>query len=78
MICFLRKFIAVQNKFGRDESKLDAATLLILASVCDKVTDSKFKPQPKSKPLKGPHSEFKTTPTQEYVLLIFTFCSNLI
>ena len=31
MICFLRKLLLVQNKFGRDECKLDAATLLILA-----------------------------------------------
>ena len=50
MICFLRKLLAVQNKFGRDESKLDAATLLILASDCVKVTRSKFKLQAKLDP----------------------------
>ena len=32
MICFLWKLLVVQNKFGWDEWKLDAATLLILAS----------------------------------------------
>ena len=31
MICFLRKLLVVKNKFGRDESKLDSATLLIRA-----------------------------------------------
>ena len=46
MICFLRKLLVVKNKFGRDESKLDSATLLILAlkmSVVTKIHTSKPK-----------------------------------